>query len=87
MYTLSIKDGFVVFVSPDGSGQQEISQEEYNAIMLAISSKPKDPAGYTYRLRADTLEWELVELPPEPEPEPTTEDKAEAYDILIGGTP
>lgn len=25
--------------------------------------------------------------PPEPEPEPTVEDKAEAYDILTGVTP
>ncbi len=37
---------------------------------------------YTYKLRADTLEWELVELPPEPEPELTSE---EALDIILGG--
>lgn len=29
--------------------------------------------------------WTLEELPPETEYEPTIEDKAEAYDILIGG--
>lgn len=37
--------------------------------------KPKAPSGYTYKLRADNLEWELVKLPPV-EPEPLTEEEA-----------
>ena len=63
---------------------QEISKEEYDEILSVIHNRPTPPPGYDYMLRADTLEWELVELPPEPEPEPTAEDKAEAYDILMG---
>jgi hypothetical protein len=46
----------------------EIDIEEYDAIVDAIRGKPSAPSGYTYKLRADTLEWELVELPPEPDP-------------------
>ena len=42
-----------------------------------LCSKPCAPDGYTYKLRADTLEWELVELPPEPDP---GEDEATAED-------
>lgn len=41
----------------------EITEAEYNAIMQKIQSKPTDPDGYQYKLRADNLEWELVELP------------------------
>lgn len=67
-----------------GNGGTEITESEYNAIMRKIQSKPTDPDGYVYRLQADNLEWELVELPPAPEYEPTTEDKAEAYNILMG---
>lgn len=66
------------------AGDVEISNEEYETIMQKIRSKPTDPEGYQYKLRADNLEWELVELPPEPEYEPTDADKAEAYDILMG---
>ena len=48
---------------------------EYNDVMQKIRNKPTDPEGYQYKLRADTLEWELVELPPI-EPEPLTGEEA-----------
>jgi hypothetical protein len=60
------------------------SDEQNAVIMQKIQNKPTDPEGFQYKLRADNLEWELVELPPVPEYEPTAEDKAEAYDILMG---
>lgn len=44
-------------------------------IMQKIRTKPTDPECCQYKLRADTLEWELVELPPV-EPEPLTDEEA-----------
>lgn len=63
-------------------GSAEISVEEYQTLSNLVAEKPAAPSGYTYMLVADTLEWELVELPPESEPELTAE---EALDILLGG--
>lgn len=79
----NIKDGYIVSLST-GFGQTEITEEEYNAILSVIRSAPTSPDGYIYLLRADTLEWELVELPPEPEPEDPELDNAEAFGIIFG---
>lgn len=49
----------------------EITEAEYNAIMQKIQNKPTDPESYQYKLRADNLEWEMVELP---DPEPVEEE-------------
>lgn len=87
MYYKFIINGYIICVRNNASDGIKISKEEYDQILFLIHNRPVPPFGYDYQLRADTLEWELIELPPEPEPEPTTEDKAEAYDILIGGTP
>ena len=65
---------------------KEITEAEYNRIKAIIDSRPTAPDGFAYRLSAD-LEWELVELPPEEPEEPElteTEQKARAYDILMG---
>lgn len=51
-------------------------------IIAKIAEKPEDPDGYVYMLRADNLNWELVETPPSPDPEL---DDAEALEILLGG--
>lgn len=84
-YYKLINDGCVIAVG-DGAVGTSITEAEYNQLLTIIRNAPTVPEGYTHRLRADTLEWELVELPPVPEPEdePTAEDKAEAYDILMG---
>lgn len=58
-----------------------ISREEYTKINDATRTRPTAPSGYIYKLRADTLEWELVELPPEPDPgeeDATAEDYEQA---------
>ena len=41
-----------------------ISEEEYNNLLFIIRNKPTPPTGFDYKLKADTLTWELVELPP-----------------------
>ena len=53
----------------------EVNESEYSAHKNILQNVPTDPNGYTYKLRADTLEWELVELPPI-EPEPLTDEEA-----------
>ena len=69
-----IQNGFICSVGSNIGGT-EITEFEYNTIMQKIQNKPSDPDGYAYKLRADTLEWELVELPPV-EPEPISEEEA-----------
>lgn len=68
MYAKMIEDGYIVVVGT-GIGGTEITAEEYAEIMKAIDNSPTAPTGYEYKLRADNLEWELVELPPQPDPD------------------
>lgn len=83
MYFKSIDNGYIIAVTTN-YGQTPITAEEYNAILATIHNKPMPPVGYDYNLRADTLEWELVELPPAPEPSDEIDD-GEAMTILMGG--
>jgi len=62
-----VKNGYVIAT--------EKSDTDFDAVMQKIQNKPTDPEGYAYKLRADNLEWELVELPPL-EPEPLTDEEA-----------
>ena len=73
-YQKVIDNGYVVGVGINSS-KSGITESEYSTIMQKIQNKPVDPNGYQYRLRADNLEWELVELPPI-EPEPLTDEEA-----------
>lgn len=64
--------------------EHEITESEYNEIFAVIHDKPPATETTDYRLLED-LTWEEYPIDPlDPEPEPTDEDKAEAYDILIG---
>lgn len=59
-----------------GSG---VFSKTLNVFQWDSDSALKAPHGYQYRLRADTLEWELVEMPPvEPEDEEATAEDYEA---------
>lgn len=81
----NICGGYIESLS-NGFGQKQITEEEYNNLLSIIRSAPSAPDGYTYMLRADTLEWELVENQPEPEPPADDDvDDAEALSILLGG--
>ena len=81
-----IENGYIIGIGTHGNDTvTAITENEYNAILTIIRNRPTDPAGYTYMLRADTLEWELVELPPEPEPvdeDATAEDYESALSEL-----
>ena len=67
----------------------EIPEEKYNEIMTILKNRPTAPVGYSYRLTED-LQWELYELPKEETDEPIEsdmteiEEKAQAYDIIMG---
>lgn len=69
-----IIDGYIVAV--------EKKDINYQDLLELIRNKPADPDGYQYKLRDTDLQWELVELPPEPEPDA---DAQEILDILLGG--
>lgn len=70
-------------------GNAEITEEKYNEIMAILKNRPSAPVGYSYRLTED-LQWELYELPKEETDESVesdiseTEEKARAYDIIMG---
>ena len=83
MYGIIVENNYISAVGVDVIGE-EIDESTYATISEAIKEKPKDLPNYSYMLRADTLEWELVELPPAPtESDELTAE--EALDILLGG--
>lgn len=80
-YFEKLDDGYVLSIGEtSGNVGNAITEERYQSIRTAMSNKPDAPEGYTYMLRADTLKWELVEQPPQPEPEQEYE-KYPAWDI------
>ena len=81
MFSKMTADGYIVAVGTGIAGEQ-ISEAEYETILSAINNTPTAPDGYAYHLRATDLEWVLVELPPDPDPEV---DDSEALEILLGG--
>ena len=83
MYYKIIENGFIIAVTT-GAGQVPVTEAEYNELLAVFRSKPSAPAGYEYMLDAVTLEWELMELPPEPEMGDEIDD-GEAMNILMGG--
>lgn len=79
MFRKIIQDDYIVAVG-NGDFGAEISESEYNEILSIIHNKPKGTPTTDYRLRED-LTWEEYEIPPMPEPEPTSD---EILDILMG---
>lgn len=67
MWYKEIKNGYITAIGV-GRNDSQITKDEYDALMIIVHNRPAPPAGYDYLIRADTLEWELVELPPAPEP-------------------
>lgn len=78
-YYKQINNGYIIVIG-SGNGGTEIAESEYNEILSVIHNKPQGIATTDYRLRED-LTWEEYEIPPMPEPEPTSD---EILDILMG---
>lgn len=82
-YYINAENGYIgniSTVSLDGEGNA--TAEQYEEVKALYDNKPSAPEGYVYLLRASTLDWELVELPPMPpeDEEATTED----YEAALG---
>lgn len=78
----NIEDGYIWGICPT-VGDIEITESEYNELLSVIHNKPTPPTGFDYKLRADTITWELVELPPvETDDEATESDYIDALNTL-----
>lgn len=80
-----IENGYIIGIGTHGpDNMTEITAEDYADLLSIIRSKPSDPEGYTYMLRDADLQWELVELPPEPGDDDIddTEALAEILEVL-----
>lgn len=82
-YYRNDKDGYLLGIGENGFGT-ELSKSEYDGIAEIVGNKPPRTETTDYRLKSD-LTWESYQIEPSPD-EPTVEDKAEAYDILMGVT-
>ena len=81
-YYKIIDSSYIISVGT-GTGGTEITESEYNNLLSIIHNRPTPPSGYDYKLKADTLTWELVELPPiEEDDEATESDYIEALQDL-----
>ena len=78
------QDGYVTeFGKGDPKeGSYEISEERYNALAQSFAKCPICEEGFMARLNMN-VEWEIVKVEPTEEVD-EAEDKAEAYDILMG---
>lgn len=72
-----IENGYIIAAATTSFGTDDNADEIENM----LCHQPSAPEGYVYQLRADTLEWEVVELPPIPEDEDAT---AEDYENALG---
>ena len=72
-YYKLIENGYLIAIGT-GAGGVEITEEEYNSILVHIRSCPEAPSGYGYRLKED-LTWELYELPIIPENDEISSDE------------
>ena len=63
MYYKIIDNGFIAMIGEKINGES-ITKQEYDSLLSIIHNVPSAPIGYTYKLKSDTLTWELVELPP-----------------------
>lgn len=53
----TIDNGYIVAYQSQGD-----DDKEYQEAIKVMDSRPVPPSGYDYRLKADTLEWELYEI-------------------------
>lgn len=83
-YYKNVEDGYIVSVEARRSHASgiEITEARYNEMLSMLRNPPEAPEGYGYRL-TESLQWELVELPPvDEDPEISAE---EALAIILGG--
>lgn len=84
-YYKTVVDGYVLSICASTRGTGNTDETEYLAIKEALETAPAPEAGFAHKLRYPDLVWETIKYVPPEYPEiPTDNDKAEAYDILMG---
>ena len=73
MFYKYINDRYIIGVGI-GTDGEEITEQEYNALLDKINNRPEAPEGHSYRLTT-AMEWELCEVP---KIEPTAEEIIES---------
>lgn len=77
-----VSDGFIDGFGTNGNDEvTEITEAEYGELVAFFHTRPTAPDGKAYRMKADPLEWVLVDAPIEDD----DIDDAEAYNIIFGG--
>lgn len=74
LYKKVIIDGYILGVGKVKSNGN-INEDEYIELTNLLGDIPISEPGYRYRLRADTLEWELCEVQNDEEQLPYTENQ------------
>lgn len=70
-YYKCVEEGYIIAIGTNGPDTvTAISSDEYQRILEIFHNKPEPPTGYDYILRDSDLQWELIELPPEPVDDP-----------------
>lgn len=77
-----ITNGFIDGFGTNGNDEVTgITEAEYGELIAFFRARPTAPDGKMCRLKADPLEWVLVDAPIEDD----DIDEAEAYNIIFGG--
>ncbi|MBQ0124785.1 MAG: hypothetical protein KBS59_00490 [Clostridiales bacterium] len=60
-YGKTVIDGYIMDIGIGGYPEKFIiSEDEYNSILAALSTKPEDEDGYVWMLRDGELLWDKV---------------------------
>ena len=71
-YYKEVTDNIIIgLYKSDNLSLTEITEEEYNTILLVVQNKPEDTDTIIYKLHADTLEYVAYDKPAVPVIEPT----------------
>lgn len=62
-YYKNTENGYITSVST-AIGEIEVTEDEYNAIINLIKTKPEDGENYIYMLNATTMRWNKVNVEP-----------------------
>ena len=62
-YYKIVSDEYLTAIGFDAFNGEPITEEEYNSIQSIIENKPEDTTTHYYMLRADSMEYEMIEWP------------------------
>ena len=78
-YCKGIENNHIIYLGSGDTVGIKIDKEEYDTIKKIIDNKPADTETHYYKLRVDTLEYEMIERDEPitlPEPTYTLDDAA-----------